>query len=750
MQRICNGTGTGCLDGGSGGGRARLALVSSPFPQPEGYDVHRVVGRGGAATVYEADDRRHGRTVAIKVLSGDAVGIEGMDEAQRRAFTREVRAMGRLGDHPNVVTVYDSGFLPDGRPFLVMPFVADGSLATRVRADGPRPVEEVLDIGVKISSALETAHQRGILHCDIKPSNLLVGPWGDTLLADFGIASVSAAGVTTTGVSSLTVAFAAPEVIADEPATVQSDIYSLGVTLYTLLEGTMPFSGESPAAIVSRVIENTEPPTPDVDLPEALRSLLRDMMAKRAEHRPTTVAEVVDRLQLVQRELGVSVTRAIYEPSPVREGDPRPEVDAGAAEASNDPTAPSATSPPPVATAPISPATDSGPHGNGRGRAAVAGAALVLLAIAALAVWRIAGTGGEDRGGPIAATATAPASPASSSGSDSPTSESVTTPTSVTLPTADPIDPSALGLLDPGIGDDVEEVAVAHTGGVNAIAWSSNGLFATGGEDDVVRLWDSEANLLNELALDGPVRDVSWSPDASLLAVASDAEVRVWDAASGSSTVMPDSRRVWDLSWNADGTELAGGAWTRVVLWDVPSAQLMVDIAIGEHTVWSVAISPDDGTVAALTSQGNVYEWAIGAPTEPTWSDEREIATHAGTVRYLDDGSLLVGAADSPIRIYDPLNGLFEIEDEWDPVELVPSPSGSLLLAIGQVSAVRVVHVGLAEVIATLDASDAPATTAAWSPDGRRVLAGDQAGAFHLWSLASPPAPILLFGLGAD
>ena len=141
--------------------------MNTPFPTIEGYELRGVIGRGGAATIYEAHDDRHGRSVAIKIING-----ESLNDSQQRAFRRELRAMGRLGDHPNVVTVHNSGFLPDGRPYLIMPLFADGTISARVRSQGPLPVEEVLALGVKIAGALGTAHRRGILHCDIKPTNL--------------------------------------------------------------------------------------------------------------------------------------------------------------------------------------------------------------------------------------------------------------------------------------------------------------------------------------------------------------------------------------------------------------------------------------------------------------------------------------------------------------------------------------------------------------------------------------------------
>jgi serine/threonine-protein kinase PknK len=154
-------------------------------PEIPGYHVLAEIGHGGFAVVYRAHDHRFYRSVAIKVLRGP------LDAASRKRFERERRAMGTLSRHPHCVTVYDSGFTSDDRPYLVMEDMSGGSLRQRIR-DGPMPWPEVVAIGVKLAGALHAAHEAGVLHRDIKPENVLCSAYGEPKIADFGIARLEA------------------------------------------------------------------------------------------------------------------------------------------------------------------------------------------------------------------------------------------------------------------------------------------------------------------------------------------------------------------------------------------------------------------------------------------------------------------------------------------------------------------------------------------------------------------------------
>ncbi|OOL32683.1 protein kinase, partial [Rhodococcus rhodochrous] len=171
-----------------------------------GFDEPRVLGRGGFGIIYRCRQPALDRVVAIKVLSSNP------DEADRIRFLREQQAMGRLSGHPNIVHVLEAGVTGTGRPYIVMPFHRRDSLDAWITRRGPRTTTEVVDIGIKLAGALETAHRAGVLHRDIKPANILLSEYGEPQLADFGIARLADRQDTTRGVVVGSPAYTAPEV----------------------------------------------------------------------------------------------------------------------------------------------------------------------------------------------------------------------------------------------------------------------------------------------------------------------------------------------------------------------------------------------------------------------------------------------------------------------------------------------------------------------------------------------------------
>src|SRR5688572_5427557 len=201
------------------------------------------IGRGAFGVVYRARQTLYNRTVAVKVLPV-------LDDKARGRFDREREAMGALSSHPNIVSVYDSGTTPDGRSYLVMDFMAGGTLAERLAQQGPIPWAEVTALGVKLAGALEAAHGAGVLHRDLKPENALISAYGEPALADFGIARVQGAARSTTGAITGTLAYIAPEILAGRPPSAQSDVYGLGSTLFALLAGGPAFIYDTDESIM--------------------------------------------------------------------------------------------------------------------------------------------------------------------------------------------------------------------------------------------------------------------------------------------------------------------------------------------------------------------------------------------------------------------------------------------------------------------------------------------------------------------
>lgn len=275
-----------------------------------GYSGLEVVGRGGFATVYRARQERFDRTVALKVLAVDLV-----EEKARRRFRRECLLAGRLSEHPNVVTVYDAGTTKAGRPYIAMEYCEAGSLADRLRRHGPLPLDEVLRTGVKLAAALAAAHEAGIVHRDVKPQNVLLSRFGEPALADFGVAAFANQPEASMVTDALTPVHAAPEVLEGEPATVASDLYSLGSTLYTLLAGGAPYArqaGEGIVPLLLRILEGEAPRIPRADVPDKVMAFLRQAMAKDPERRFGGDATAFgQRLQQLQAGLGLPVTEMV-------------------------------------------------------------------------------------------------------------------------------------------------------------------------------------------------------------------------------------------------------------------------------------------------------------------------------------------------------------------------------------------------------------------------------------------------------
>ncbi|MFI5269110.1 MAG: protein kinase, partial [Chloroflexota bacterium] len=245
------------------------------------YEIQRKLGAGGMASVYLAHDPLLSRDVAIKVPRLEDISDgESLGEDRLARFQSELRAIGQL-NHPNVVTIYDGG-LDDGTPFLVMEPVDGENLAQLIRREAPLPPEKAVAIARQVAEALAYAHSQGIVHRDIKPQNVLIDKSGRAKVTDFGIAKSSDITRTVTGTILGTPSFMAPEVAAGEPVTPSADIYGLGVVLYQMLTGHVPFEADNAiAAAVRSQREDAQPPSRVSPVPAwldevVLRALARD------------------------------------------------------------------------------------------------------------------------------------------------------------------------------------------------------------------------------------------------------------------------------------------------------------------------------------------------------------------------------------------------------------------------------------------------------------------------------------------
>jgi len=251
----------------------------------ERYLLREVIARGGVGEVWRAEDTESGRIVAIKTLLPALSGDPGFAER----FRTEVRAMAVLRD-PAIVEILDFGRC-DGVDYIVMQYVAGESLRALMYREGAMPPDRVMSLVAQAAAALHLAHEQGIVHRDVKPSNLLVQPDGRLLLSDFGIARMVATTRLTAAGSVLgTVTYLAPEQITGDPVSPATDVYALGVVAYECLAGAPPFASRAPIEVAMSHTRDEPPPLPDHAPFPVRRIVLRALAKNPADRWPTAAA----------------------------------------------------------------------------------------------------------------------------------------------------------------------------------------------------------------------------------------------------------------------------------------------------------------------------------------------------------------------------------------------------------------------------------------------------------------------------
>jgi serine/threonine protein kinase len=268
------------------------------------YRLEARIGAGGMSTVYRALDETLQRQVAIKLMNREVAA----DSDQLERFRREARAVAQLS-HPHVVGVIDAGE-DEGRPYIVFECVEGETLKERIRRIGRLPIAEAVAYAIEIARALGAAHARHIVHRDVKPQNVLIDEEGSAKVTDFGIArTLDEEGLTADGRVLGTTDYVSPEQALGQPVTGQSDLYSLGVVLYEMLTGEVPFKGENQVAVAMKHVREQIPDV-QVKRPEvsaALAAVVDTATAKRREDRYADDAELIADLEEV---LAIETARA--------------------------------------------------------------------------------------------------------------------------------------------------------------------------------------------------------------------------------------------------------------------------------------------------------------------------------------------------------------------------------------------------------------------------------------------------------
>jgi WD40 repeat protein len=700
------------------------------------FRVLSVLGRGGMGLVLQAEDSRLQRPVAIKVMRP---GLAAQPEARQR-FLREARAAAAVS-HEHVVTIHHVDEL-NQNPYLVMPLLQGESLAARLKRGRLAPVE-VVRIGRETALGLTAAHAQGLIHRDIKPANLWLegepgalatgvetsATGGRVKILDFGLARQErrASDLTQEGLLLGTPGYLAPEQARGAAVDARCDLFSLGVVLYEMATGKLPFSGETVMTqLTSLLVEEPTPPLKrDPTIPGALSDLIVRLLCKDPRHRPASAQEVADALERIRQTLpaekrsrprrlawvaaalvavGVLIATVVIIRDRSGKEVARIEVtDGGKVE-----VVPGETK---------GPVIESEPFRWEKG-APLTPAALVLRSepLPGLASRTLISRGTEGNGKGVAY---------SPDGQQFACADSMGTVR---------ICESATGQLlrvFPGDGKMPEE-----------IAWSPKGPYLAVSYEDGVRLWNPHTGrFLRRLrGHPGRVVAVAWSADGQTLASGDGGTICLWNPFNGQllkTFTAPEG--ALEVRWSPDGRLLASAGPDRIIrLWNVAEGVCRKELRGHEEAIRSVCWSPSGKELASAGLDRTVRVW------DATTGEVRQTLRAPAAVFFVnwspDGQTLCTSGGDDALRFWKRASG--------EPLRTIPSPSGSVwfqtlspdgkaLLCSYRYGDVRIWDTTTGEQLQYLPSSPWFAEyliqPIAWSPDGRRLASAAHDGTVTLW-----------------
>jgi len=704
------------------------------------YRIQRVLGSGGMGVVLQAVDPQLERTVAIKVLKPALAEVEN----SRRRFLREARAAASI-ECEHVVTIYEVGE-HRGLPYLAMPLLSGETLGDRLRREGPLPLPTLLAIAEQIAAALAVAHDKGIVHRDVKPDNIFLEDRNDdeqsVTILDFGLARVADEDSTLTAAGMLagTPAYMAPEQAGGGPVDHRADLFGLGCLLYQMCTGKAPFLGDGAAATVAAVLQHHPPPPAEVaeNVPPWLSDLVMRLLEKDPRHRVESARQVVESLS--------------------RQSAPGPRA--------------------------------------GASRRRWPPSRIVVLALAAAALVVLAGTivyvrynrTGE---GTLVLEVNQPDVKVTVDGNhveiDSPRDEIEVTvgkhdlevakdgfithtesfevtrngKTEITAKlvrldtksgTPDKIVSKAPPLLD---GMPVKPAAArvaelrrfeAHKGAVNDVAISEDSrLAASGGEDGTVRIWEIETGRTVHVLKghEGAVGSVEFTPDdRHVVSGGSDKRVRIWDLKNGRE-IFQDQRHtdiVTCVAVSVDGKRAVSGSFDKkVCVWDLEEPKWLRTME--GHTSWvrGVDFAPDNRHAMSAGNDGMMIFW------DTDTGEARDIVTgHRHVVACVEfsrlGGFIISGSWDETVRLWNwNTRAWQEIREFLGHKGAVRgttlSRDNRFLLTGGEDKIGRLWEASNARLLAVLEGHSATILAVAISPDGRFALTCSEDGTVRVWPM---------------
>ncbi len=707
------------------------------------YRVLKRLGAGGMGQVFLAVDTLLERRVALKVML-PALAAEAV---HRDRFLREARAAAAL-THDHVVTIHQVGEA-DGVPYLAMQLLEGESLEDYLRRGKSLTPGQVCRIGREAANGLAAAHAKGLVHRDVKPANLwLEAPRGRVKLLDFGLARPTGdVHLTSSGQVLGTPTYMAPEQARGQVLDGRCDLWSLGVVLYRLCTGRLPFEGTDVLAVITSIALDEPPPVRALapDTPPALAELITELLAKDPAGRPKSARAVADRLLAIERALAqAKAAAAATSALPPSE----PTDDDGTLVSPTE-----ARTAPRPAPAPRRAGAGAAPRRGRKRRPRRRWAWIValvggLVALAAYPAWVLF----RDRDGrPVAGFETAddgpPAGPVSEEAiaEDGPVPDVAAEP----LPPGTPVPWRAILT---GHGKSVSFLAFTPDG-QTLVSASRNELFL---RDATFGRFQSSSDTTDALFSHNTVKQFALSPNGRTLAIAANgprqARIMLRDLASGRDTLLRGSETtVTALAWSPDGLVLAGGHFDgRVSLWDVAERRELATFADVTSPVRALAFAPGGGRLAAGGADGTAVVWEVAARQVLC-----TIPTGAGVARlaFTPDGRTLV--------THSRLGGLLQ---RWGPAtgqrqgeparygrgsRMAVSPDGRFA-ALGYTAGpgrtgVRIVELATGQTKLVTAAGHAGWLAAlAWSPNGRTLATAtglDTDTSIRLWDVSNLPPP---------